>query len=171
MISRFILERGCGSGEQVLETTSSAAGAVAVGVLLTAVLPTTLEDLMALALCGLLSYVSFLNWPLKRADIKKEVAEKYRDLSARLDGELTEELSHATGKLKSKVQRLVVPLLEEAQSVQALVEKRQARLEVRDASRVFQSFPSVLQQTLICKMATIASNPYKGTASINGLPE
>jgi hypothetical protein len=116
---------------QVLETTSSAAGAIAIAVLLTAVLPSTLEDLMALALCGLLSYVSFLNWPLKRADIKAELASKYKELSGRLDTELAEELVHATGKLKAKVQRLVAPLLEEAQAVQALVEERQAHLAVR----------------------------------------
>ena len=116
-----------------METTSSAGGALAVAAILTAVLPSTLEDLLALALCGALAYVSFLNWPLKRADIKPAIAERYDTLGAQLDAELAEELERGTGKLKARTQKLIAPLLEEAREIQATVEGRQARLEVRRA--------------------------------------
>lgn len=114
-----------------METTSSAGGAAGVAGVLTAVLPSTLEDLMALALCGALSYVSFLNWPLKRADIKAAIAEKYDELAGKLDAELSEELRQGTGKLRARTEKLIAPLLDEAQGIQATVEARQARLEVR----------------------------------------
>jgi hypothetical protein len=114
-----------------METASSTGGAAGVAALLTQVLPTTLEDLMALALAGGLSYISFLGWPLKRADIKNAVSEKYNATAERLDGELEGELAHALEKLDERVEAMVAPLRERADVEEATVAARQARLQVR----------------------------------------
>jgi hypothetical protein len=44
-----------------------------VGVLDAAILPTTLEDLLALTVAGAAAYVGVLNLPLKRSDAKAKV--------------------------------------------------------------------------------------------------
>lgn len=48
-------------------------GAGLVGVVLTWVLPTTLEDALAIVLAGLAGYVALLNLPLRRAEAKAKV--------------------------------------------------------------------------------------------------
>jgi hypothetical protein len=134
---------------QVMETTSSAGGAAGVAAVLTTVLPTTLEDLMALALSGALSYVSFLNWPLKRADIKSALAAKYEAIATRLDAELSAELAHSTDKLRARIHRLVAPLLRQAEAVQATVVSRQSHLSVRSCLLVARTHctPRKMQRT------------------------
>lgn len=59
--------------EVVMGTSTSVAGAATAGTVLATVLPTTLEDLLALALTSSLVYMSVLNLPLKRADVKASV--------------------------------------------------------------------------------------------------
>lgn len=52
---------------------SIAGGAAASGLVVTWVLPTTLEDLMALALAGMVGYLSVLGLPLRRAEAKRKL--------------------------------------------------------------------------------------------------
>jgi hypothetical protein len=59
--------------EAVISTAGTAAGAGAFGVLLTTVLPTTVEDLLALALASMVGYVSILNLPMRRAEAKRKL--------------------------------------------------------------------------------------------------
>ena len=49
------------------------AGAAGFGVLLTAILPTTVEDLLALCLAAMVGYVSILNLPMRRAEAKRKL--------------------------------------------------------------------------------------------------
>ena len=48
-------------------------GSAGLGVLLTTVLPSTLEDVLALGLAGLAGYVALLNLPLRRAEAKAKL--------------------------------------------------------------------------------------------------
>ena len=116
-----------------METASSTGGAAGVAAVLTSVLPTTLEDLMALALAGGLSYISFLSWPLKRGEIKGEVAAKYDGVAAELDAALGEELEGALGRLRERVSAMTAPLEERAAAEESTVAARQERLTVRAA--------------------------------------
>jgi hypothetical protein len=59
--------------EAVLGTAGTAAAAVAFGLVATAVLPTALEDLMALALAAGAAYVAVLGLPLRRAEAKRKL--------------------------------------------------------------------------------------------------
>eukprot|EP00879_Flechtneria_rotunda_P003905 GHRR01004145.1.p1 GENE.GHRR01004145.1~~GHRR01004145.1.p1 ORF type:complete len:584 (+),score=253.10 GHRR01004145.1:1864-3615(+) len=56
-----------------LGTAGSAAGAQGLGLLAAGWLGNTVEDVLALTVAGLVSYVAVLNLPLKRADIKAKV--------------------------------------------------------------------------------------------------
>ena len=63
------------AGEQgeLLEVWCGGAGAGLVGVVLTWILPTTLEDVLAIVLAGLAGYVALLNLPLRRAEAKAKL--------------------------------------------------------------------------------------------------
>ena len=53
-----------------LKSTCGFRGAGVVGVVATWILPTTLEDVLAVTLAGLAGYVALLNLPLRRAEAK-----------------------------------------------------------------------------------------------------
>lgn len=53
---------------------SCGAGAQGIGLLATSLMGNTLEDILALAVAGMASYVAVLNLPLKRSDIKGKVS-------------------------------------------------------------------------------------------------
>ena len=59
--------------EAVISTAGTAGGAAAFGVLMTSILPTTVEDLLALGISGAVAYVSVLNLPLRRAEAKRKL--------------------------------------------------------------------------------------------------
>lgn len=52
------------------------AGAQGIGLLATSLMGNTLEDILALTVAGMASYVAVLNLPLKRSDIKAKVAQR-----------------------------------------------------------------------------------------------
>lgn len=54
----------------------TAAGAQGIGLLATSLIGNTLEDILALTVAGMASYVAVLNLPLKRSDIKAKVAQR-----------------------------------------------------------------------------------------------
>jgi chromate transport protein ChrA len=115
---------------QVMESTSAAAGTAVVAFILTAILPTTLEDILALLLAGAIAYISLLSWPIKRGDIKSALSERFANLAASLETELKAELDTGVNKLRKQVKTMVAPLLETAQQDLATVLSRQQQLEV-----------------------------------------
>lgn len=61
--------------QAVMGTAGTAAGAGVAGFFATTLLPTTLEDLLALALASAVGYVSVINLPLRRAEAKRRLEE------------------------------------------------------------------------------------------------
>lgn len=61
--------------QAVVGTAGTAAGAGVAGFFATTILPTTLEDLLALALASAVGYVSVVNLPLRRAEAKRRLEE------------------------------------------------------------------------------------------------
>lgn len=114
-----------------MESTSAAAGTAVVAFILTAILPTTLEDILALLLAGAVAYISLLSWPVKRGDIKAALSDRFGSLATSIEKELKSELDAGVSKLKTDVNTMVAPLLETAQEELATVLSRQRQLEVR----------------------------------------
>ena len=83
--------------EAFLGTAGTAAGALGGGLLATSVLPNTLEDILALSLAGLASYVSVLNLPLRRSKIKSKVGTIATNFAGSLT-EAMEKVSPGTGR-------------------------------------------------------------------------
>jgi len=114
--------------DAVLSTASTAAGAGVVGVFLTTVLPTTLEDLLAIALSAAIGYASILNLPLRRAETKKKLEAVTDAAIAELQGKLEVELHTALTRCESEVMMLIEPL-------EALLKEEVRRAETALAQR------------------------------------
>eukprot|EP00892_Ulva_mutabilis_P005497 jgi/Ulvmu1/3319/UM155_0002.1 len=113
----------------VVESTNTAGGALGIAIVLTAILPTALEDFLVLVLAGFFAYVSFLQWPIRRAEIKEAVGKQFGDISDELDADMRGELAQAMGKVRSQVTGMVAPLQKQAERDLALVVDRQTRLK------------------------------------------
>jgi GTP-binding protein EngB required for normal cell division len=94
----------------VLGTAGTVAGAGAFGLVLTSVLPTALEDLLALGLAAAAGYASVLNLPLRRAAAKNKVDAAAAELSARLQAAMEAELAAALEACEAAVLAAVEPL-------------------------------------------------------------
>lgn len=152
-----------------MESTSAAAGTAVVAFILTAILPTTLEDILALCLAGALAYISLLSWPIKRGDIKGALSERYGSLATSIEGELKSELDSGVSKLRTQVNNMVVPLLQTAQEELATVHSRQQRLAVCSCSLLQSSMFSdyhercyCTRQKQVCCSCTERGKPIEG---------
>lgn len=115
----------------MVESINTAGGALALALLLTAILPTALEDFLVVVLAGFFAYVSFLQWPIRRGEIKAAVADKFGGLEGAVDAELRGELAQAVGKVRTRVTAMVAPLQEQAERDMEAVDGRRERLKVR----------------------------------------
>ena len=126
--------------EAVLSTASTAAGAGAFGVLLTTVLPTTMEDLLALGLSAAIAYASVLNLPLRRAETKKK-AESATEAAAaevqkRMESELQSALQHCEAEVMSFIEPLEELAAEAAEKAEdAVVKAKALAMEVAELQR------------------------------------
>ncbi|KAI3436182.1 hypothetical protein D9Q98_002237 [Chlorella vulgaris] len=96
--------------EAVISTAGTAAGAGAFGVLLTTVLPTTVEDLLALALASMVGYVSILNLPMRRAEAKRKLEQATTTFAQEIQDAMQAELKHALDLCEAEVLAFTVPL-------------------------------------------------------------
>lgn len=161
---------------QVVESINTAGGALGLSLLLTAILPTALEDFLVVVLAGFFAYVSFLQWPIRRGEIKEAVAEKFGGISDTVDSELRGELAQAVGKVRSRVTAMVAPLQEQAERDLELVTARQERLKVCDAPLIFcrirGSFrPPLLAGgiVIVCESVTCKAHPSSARLSLASL--
>ncbi|AEE27537.1 unnamed protein product [Arabidopsis thaliana] len=83
--------------------------------LLTSVLPTTLEDLLALGLCSAGGYVAIANFPYRRQAIIGKVNKVADALAQQLEDAMQKDLSDATSNLVNFVNIVAKPYREEAQ--------------------------------------------------------
>lgn len=86
--TRYVAFRRCST----LLFLCAPAGAQGLGLLATSALASSIEDLLAVTVAGLAGYVSVLNLPLKRADIKAKVARTATNFAAGLDARMASEL-------------------------------------------------------------------------------
>ncbi|KAF8065743.1 hypothetical protein HT031_002803 [Scenedesmus sp. PABB004] len=96
--------------EAFLGTAGSAAGAQGLGLLAAGWLGNTLEDLLALTVAGLASYVAVLNLPLRRSDIKAKVARVAGGFADTVTGAMAEEAEAAVEDTAARVLAQVEPL-------------------------------------------------------------
>jgi GTP-binding protein EngB required for normal cell division len=119
--------------QAAVATAGSAGAALALGVLLTAALPTFGEDALSLALAGTGAYVGVLNLPLRRAEVKAKLVRAADAFAAELEAAMEAELAQALATAVGDVTALVAPWEAAAQAEAAAVAAAQARREAEDA--------------------------------------
>jgi hypothetical protein len=96
--------------EAFLGTAGSAAGAQGLGLLAAGWMHNTLEDILALTVAGLASYVSVLNLPLKRSEIKGKISKIAGNFADTVCGAMEAELDAEVDKTSARVAAAVAPL-------------------------------------------------------------
>lgn len=96
--------------EAVLSTASTAASAAGLGVILTSILPTTLEDLMVLAVSAAIGYASVLNLPLRRAEAKKKLEAAAAAAASEVQRKMEVELNTALDACEAQIIEFIGPL-------------------------------------------------------------
>jgi thiamine monophosphate synthase/GTP-binding protein EngB required for normal cell division len=119
--------------QAAVATAGSAGAALALGVLLTAALPTFGEDALSLALAGTGAYVGVLNLPLRRAEVKAKLVRAADAFAAELEAAMEAELAQALAAAVGDVTALVAPWEAAAEAEAAAVAAAQARREAEDA--------------------------------------
>ncbi|EFJ26018.1 hypothetical protein SELMODRAFT_413416 [Selaginella moellendorffii] len=107
--------------EAVFSTFESLGIAGASASLLTSVLPTTLEDLIALGLCSAGGLVSIFKLSSLREEIKRKVEQVAQSLSLKLEEEMKAELQESIQSIESSVLQFTAPY-------RSLVEKESTRI-------------------------------------------
>ncbi|BDA44834.1 probable transmembrane GTPase FZO-like, chloroplastic [Coccomyxa sp. Obi] len=130
--------------EAVLGSITSAIGAGAVGVVLTWILPNTLEDVLAIVLAGLAGYVALLNLPLRRGEAKaklERVANNFiKEVEERLKAELESSLDACAVEVNGFIKPLevatlaVVERIKDAESRRAALAAQLEQLKQRAAN-------------------------------------
>ncbi|EFJ14423.1 hypothetical protein SELMODRAFT_445893 [Selaginella moellendorffii] len=107
--------------EAVFSTFGSLGIAGASASFLTSVLPTTLEDLIALGLCSAGGLVSIFKLSSLREEIKRKVEQVAQSLSLKLEEEMKAELQESIQSIESSVLQFTAPY-------RSLVEKESTRI-------------------------------------------
>eukprot|EP00210_Caulerpa_lentillifera_P008584 g8188.t1 len=96
--------------DAVNATGGTAIAAVSIGFILTLILPSTFEDILAVSISLLIGYVALLNLPLRRGEIKSKIR-KLRDLiGGELMKEFDDQLSEALEDTTLKINKMINPL-------------------------------------------------------------
>eukprot|EP00887_Chlorella_sp_A99_P006611 scaffold3.g6611.t1 len=113
--------------EAVLSTVGTAGGAGLFGLVLTWVLPTTLEDLLALGLAAMVGYMSVLSLPLRRGEAKRKLEALAASYAEDIQAKMEAELGGALDACEFEVLGLIAPLEKLGADAVALAEGHEAR--------------------------------------------
>lgn len=105
-------------GDWVVQVLSTFGGLGAAGLsasVLTSILPTTVEDLVALGICSAGGFVGVWNLPLRRADIKKKVKRVADSLTRQFQEAMQKELQESIDMVKAEVEALTKPYHKDAE--------------------------------------------------------
>ncbi|KAG1680578.1 hypothetical protein FOA52_015025 [Chlamydomonas sp. UWO 241] len=114
--------------QAVVGTASFAVGGPVGGLLFASFTPNALEDLLFMAVGGLATYLSVLNLPLRRAEVKqrfgKILANFIGDVQARMEEDLNAQLAEVEAKVRARVSPLEGACSAEVQRLEGLEARR-----------------------------------------------
>ncbi|CAG9463676.1 unnamed protein product [Pedinophyceae sp. YPF-701] len=123
-----------GTREAVVGTASLVGGSAVLVFLLTNILQTSIEDILALALGGAGVGVAFVTLPVKRAMVKRAARAEVERVATQLDTVMTAEAERKVAMVKDAVGAMVEPLQAAAEREEARVKALQERCEQADAA-------------------------------------
>lgn len=114
---------------EVIFTTFGGLGAAGVSAsVLTSILPNTVEDLVALALCSAGGLVGVWNLPNRRAEVKRKVQQVADSFANQMEAAMETEVKEMIDQLRREVGELLQPYLEAAQAESKRVTSLQDRV-------------------------------------------
>ncbi|KAK9847358.1 hypothetical protein WJX84_004848 [Apatococcus fuscideae] len=96
--------------EAVVGTVGTAVGAGALGIILTTILQSASEDILAVGLAGLAGYASVLNLPVRRSKVKAKLEQRASKFAQELGRQLQEELQQTTEQCLADVRAFMRPV-------------------------------------------------------------
>ncbi|EFJ53019.1 hypothetical protein VOLCADRAFT_120148 [Volvox carteri f. nagariensis] len=115
--------------QQAMATTvGTAAGAPLFGLFAMQLIPNTLEDILLAGLSGAVSYVSLLNLPLRRADLKGKISRVASNFVSDVQSKMEVEVADEVAGVMRAVAKLMEPLEQAYGTEVARLEARQADL-------------------------------------------
>lgn len=96
--------------QAVLSSASTAGSAGGLALVLTYILPTTLEDLLALGLSAAVGYTSLLNIPVRRMEAKKKIKDQLDDIVQGIHNDMDKEREQALLGCDRAVSDMLAPL-------------------------------------------------------------
>ncbi|KAL2649181.1 hypothetical protein R1flu_017309 [Riccia fluitans] len=118
--------------EAVLSTFTGLGAAGLSASVLTSVLPTTLEDLVALGICTAGGFVGVLKLPVKRQEIKRKISRVADNLALQLEQAMETDLLQSLEQLRTAFQTLTAPYREAAEAERTRVLGLQSQLQRLD---------------------------------------
>eukprot|EP00898_Chlorokybus_atmophyticus_P007953 jgi/Chlat1/8159/Chrsp76S07611 len=119
--------------EAVVGTAGAGGGALAVSYLLTTVLQSTAEDLLALAVGGVAMWFGVLRLPLRRSETKQKLRRAADNFSDEIEATLSKELASAVDSTIQEVTKLLEPRVNAANAdlerLGSTEQERQAALQ------------------------------------------
>lgn len=113
----------------VTSSVNTAASAAGLGLVLTTVLPSTLEDLLAVGISAAIGYTSLLNIPIRRMEAKKKVTSQLSALIQAIHDNMDAERERAMEQCESSVTHMMEPLDHMIQTEIARLETNLERVE------------------------------------------
>ncbi|KAL3690587.1 hypothetical protein R1sor_016896 [Riccia sorocarpa] len=118
--------------EAVLSTFAGLGAAGLSASVLTSVLPTTLEDLVALGICTAGGFAGVRNLPTKRQDIKRKISRVADNLALQLEQAMEADLLQNLEQLRAAIQTLTTPYRQAAEAERSRVLGLQSQLKGLD---------------------------------------
>ncbi|KAL3157911.1 hypothetical protein ABBQ32_012318 [Trebouxia sp. C0010 RCD-2024] len=115
--------------EALVGTAGTAAGAGAFGLVLTQVLQSTVEDLLAIGVASLAGYISVLGLPQKRAAAKEKLQRVAANFAKDVDGKMQQELDINVSQCMLDIQSVIAPIQQLTAAEQQRLETALSRLE------------------------------------------
>lgn len=119
--------------EVVLTTSGFLGGSAGSLLLLTSIFQSGFEDLLALAVSGMLGYLGVVTLPLRRAEVKKKLRTRGEAFADKLEKELEEQLGRMMDEVEGTVQGWMRPVLEAAEAQLRVSEQRKQRMDALTA--------------------------------------
>ncbi|KAK9868744.1 hypothetical protein WJX84_002774 [Apatococcus fuscideae] len=125
--------------EAVVGTVGTAVGAGAGGIILTTILQTASQDILAVGLAGLVAYASVLNLPARRSKVKAKLEQRASKFAQELSMQLQQELQQATDQCLADVRAFMRPVEAATKAeLDRLLDAEKRRSELSDRLRMLQ---------------------------------
>ena len=120
----------------VTSSINTAASAAGLGLVLTYILPNTLEDLLALAFSAAVGYTSLLNIPVRRIEAKKKIKSQISEIVETIHDEMDSQRNAQLQACQDSVEAMIAPLQAKVQQESLRLDTNMKKIETEYQTRL-----------------------------------